>query len=226
MSEIGQNLAKVRLRINDAAHHVKRSPESIKLVAVSKKQPITAISQAYAAGQRSFGENYAQELGSKAKELSALNIEWHMIGNLQRNKAKLVTPAASWIETVDSIQLAKTLNSRSLIPLNILLQINIANEQSKSGINENQALEMAQAISQFPHLKLQGLMCIPPYNSDPEKSRPYFRKLKTLQTELNNKLSNPITELSMGMSHDFEIAIEEGATIVRVGSAIFGQRSQ
>jgi len=209
-----------------AAERSGRSPESIILVAVSKLKPAILIRKAFEAGQRVFGENYAQEMRDKAKELEDLDIDWHFIGHLQKNKAKYVAPAVSLVETVDSVELAEVLDRRATGPLNCLIEINVGGELSKAGTDENNFIEVAKHIESLSNLKLRGLMTIPPYDPDPEKSRPYFRKLRELLCRMNDELepSEPFSELSMGMSHDFEVAIEEGATIVRVGTAIFGER--
>ncbi len=226
MSGIAHNLIDVRKRLIAAAERAKRDPAGIKLVAVSKTKPASLIREAHEAGQRIFGENYAQELAHKAAELADLDIQWHFIGHLQRNKAKLVAPAARCVETVDSLKLAETLNSRAQGPLDVLIEVNIGGEESKAGVAENDIPALARDIARLDRLNLTGLMIIPPYVPDPEASRPYFRKLRQIMTRLNdsNGVGYPLTELSMGMSHDFEAAIEEGATIVRVGTAIFGER--
>ncbi len=231
MTTIADNLKAVRSRISEAAARSGRDPDAIELVAVTKKKPVSMIRKAYEAGHTVFGENYAQEMRDKAAELSDLNIRWHFIGPLQKNKAKYVVPCASMIETVDSIEIAQVLNARlakmeERKTLDCLIEINIGGEASKSGILSKDAAALASEISSIEHLALKGLMIIPPYDPDPEKSRPYFRKLRELLDEINSaaRLPHLMTELSMGMSHDFEVAIEEGATIVRVGTAIFGER--
>lgn len=226
MSTISENLRAVRERISKAAQRSGRDPASIKLVAVSKTKPSSMILEAFEAGQRAFGENYAQELRDKAKELADLAIEWHYIGSLQRNKAKYVAPIAAMMESIDSAELAEALSSRAQRPLPCLIEVNVAGEGSKSGVAPEDALGLAQRIIAMPNLKLRGVMSIPPIVEDPEASRPYFRRLRSVLDELNSALALPVplTELSMGMSNDFEVAIEEGATIVRVGTAVFGGR--
>ncbi len=226
MTTIADNLNAIRERIATAANGAGRDPDAITLVAVSKFQPADAIRTAYAAGQRCFGENYAQHLRDKAAELADLDIAWHFIGHLQKNKAKYVAPVAALMETVDSPELADALAARAERPLSVLIEVNIGDEASKSGVDSEELLPLARHILQTEQLKLQGLMVIPPYDSDPEHSRPFFRRLRAERDRLNDALAldQPLTHLSMGMSHDFAVAIEEGATIVRVGTAIFGER--
>lgn len=226
MSQIAENIQKIRERISSAATASGRNQDDIKLVAVSKIKPAALVREAFVAGQRAFGENYAQELRDKAEELADLGIEWHFIGHLQKNKAKYVAPVAKLVETVDSTELADALNRRAEKPIDCLIEINVGGELSKSGTDEGNFIEVARHIEALPNLNLRGLMTIPPYDMDPEKSRPHFRKLRELLAKMNEELKPdaPYAELSMGMSHDFEVAIEEGATIVRVGTAIFGER--
>lgn len=185
------------------------------------------IREAYNQGLRAFGENYAQELKNKAAELSDLDIEWHFIGHLQRNKAKIVAPLVSWVEGVDSIELADTLSRRAPNIIPCLIEINIGQEATKSGALPDEVLQLARHILGLEKLDLRGLMIIPPYDPDPERSRPYFQRLRQLLDELNQAIKPArLSDLSMGMSHDFEVAIEEGATIIRVGTAILGERNE
>ncbi|MBT3181693.1 MAG: YggS family pyridoxal phosphate-dependent enzyme [Deltaproteobacteria bacterium] len=226
MTDIAKNLREIRKRIKERCDQHGRDSRSVTLVAVSKFKPSSLIREAYEAGQRTFGENYAQELKEKSNDLNELEINWHFIGHLQKNKAKYVAPTVNLVESVDSVELADTLNKRAPAPIDCLIEVNVGGELSKSGTDENNLVDIARHIESLPNLRLRGLMTIPPYNPDPEKSRPYFLKLNHLLMVLNKELS-PATrysELSMGMSHDFEVAIEEGATIVRVGTAIFGER--
>lgn len=226
MDSIADNLQSVKKRIHAAAISAGRDPTAITLVAVSKTKPTSMIREAYEAGQRAFGENYAQEMADKANELADLDIAWHFIGHLQRNKAKLVAPVARYMETVDSLKIAEVLNSRAGTPIDVLIEINIGEEGSKSGVNESEVPSLLQGMSAFDKLEPRGLMIIPPYLPDPEASRLHFKRAREIMARLNadNVVGYPLTELSMGMSHDFEVAIEEGATIVRVGTAIFGER--
>ena len=227
MGNIAENLKNVDERIERAAAKAGRDPAEITLVAVSKTKPASLIREAYEAGHRIFGENYAQELATKAEELADLDINWHFIGHLQRNKARLVAPVASYVETVDSVKIAEALNAKANHPIDILIEINIGNEDSKSGVHEDELPNLFKELKALGNLRARGLMIIPPYIPNPEASRPHFRGLRKIMTRLNeqNIVGSPLTELSMGMSHDFEAAIEEGATIIRVGTAIFGERT-
>ena len=222
---IAERLAAVRARIAEATTRAGRPDGSVRLLAVSKTKSEARIREAYAAGQRDFGENYAQELATKATALADLKgVRWHMIGPLQRNKAKLVVPVAKVVHTVDRVELAEELSKRAAgtgkTP-QVLLEVNVAGEASKAGCTPEGAVGLAALVRGLPHLDLVGLMTIPPDTDDRELARPFFRRLR----ELRDALGGGLSELSMGMSHDFEIAIEEGATIVRVGTAIFGARS-
>ncbi len=229
MSTIAENLAGVRERIEAACRQAGRDPAAVKLVAVCKKKPASMVREAYESGQRCFGENYAQEMRDKAKELSDIDIDWHFIGRLQRNKAKYVAPVASMVETINSVEIALALADRlpeGSPPLPALIEVNIGDEASKSGVPPNGIIPFIKDLLSIPKIALKGLMILPPYEEDPELSRPYFKGLRELLVLVNRELSlpSPLTELSMGMSHDFEIAIAEAATIVRVGTAIFGER--
>lgn len=226
MSKVSENIKIIKNRIDLAAKSSGRDSKTIKLVAVSKTKSSELIRAAFEAGQGIFGENYAQELARKASELSDLNIAWHFIGHLQRNKAKLIAPIVNCIETVDSVKLASEINRRAQRPIKILIEVNIADEKTKSGISSNEIPALLKELEQLENVLPIGLMVIPPYDENPESSRPYFKKLRELMTKLNEQAitKTNLTELSMGMSHDFEVAIEEGATIVRIGTAIFGER--
>jgi hypothetical protein len=222
-STIADRLAAVRARISAACARAGRSAADVALVAVSKTHPPEAVRTAHAAGQRLFGENYAQEMVAKAEALAGTcELFWHFIGHLQRNKATDVVPIARCVETVDSIRLAETLARHAEkrdAPLDVLIQVNIAREPQKSGCAPEELDGLVARIRGLPSLALRGLMTIPPHDDDPERARPYFRALRKLAE------AHGLRELSMGMSHDLEVAIEEGATIVRVGTAIFGSRS-
>lgn len=223
---IRENLSSLNEKIIQTTTRCGRGAADIKLVAVSKTKPASDIKLAFEAGQRVFGENYAQELRDKAKELGDLAIEWHFIGHLQKNKVKHVAPVANFVETIDSIELATAINERAPRKINCLIEVNVGSEGSKSGVAEGEVIKLAEKILLLPNIDLRGLMIIPPFDTDASKSRPYFKKLKQLLAQLNEELkpARPFNELSMGMSHDFEVAIEEGATIIRVGTAIFGGR--
>jgi pyridoxal phosphate enzyme (YggS family) len=226
-TSIADNIKRVQERIARAAARSGRNSGEISLVTVSKLKPAAMIREAYNQGLRAFGENYAQELKNKAAELSDLDIEWHFIGHLQRNKAKIVAPLVSWVEGVDSIELADTLSRRAPNIIPCLIEINIGQEATKSGALPDEVLQLARHILGLEKLDLRGLMIIPPYDPDPERSRPYFQRLRQLLDELNQAIKPArLSDLSMGMSHDFEVAIEEGATIIRVGTAILGERNE
>lgn len=221
-AEIATRLEAVRARIDAACARAGREPGSVALVAVSKTQPAEAVRAAYLAGQRVFGENYVQELAEKSKSLADLaELRWHFIGHLQRNKAKDVAAVARCVETVDSPRLAEALAKRATPgapPLEVMLQVNVGGEAQKSGCAPAELPALIDAVRAQPSLSLRGLMTVPPLGEAPEASRPHFRALRELAGR------HGLRELSMGMSADLEVAIEEGATTVRVGTAIFGSR--
>lgn len=224
---IATRLAAVRERIRRAALAAGRDPESVRLLAVSKTKPVEAIRAAYAAGQRDLGENYAQELADKAAQLADLpGLRWHMIGHLQRNKAKLVTKVASFVHTVDSVRLAEELGKRAAESgrerLTALVEVNVGGEAQKSGCSPEELGPVLDAIERQPGLALAGLMTVPPHTEDPAGARPFFDRLVALRDAHGGVVRLP--ELSMGMTHDLEHAIAAGATWVRVGTAIFGER--
>ncbi len=221
MTTIAARLAEVRARIERACARAGRDPREVTLVAVSKTHPAAAIREAYAAGQRVFGENYVQDLVAKADALRDLpDLELHFIGHLQRNKAKLVRRAARMVETVDSARLADALEKAAGEgTLDVCIQVNVAGEPTKSGCAPLDVPALGAHVRALPSLRLVGLMTVPPANDDPEASRPWFRALAELAGR------EGLRALSMGMSADLEVAVEEGATIVRVGSAIFGERA-
>ena len=220
MSAVADNLAAIRTRIESACRRAGRSPADVSLVAVSKLQPAALVREAYAAGQRDFGENYAQELRDKAAELSDLpDIRWHAIGPLQSNKAKYVAAGAFAFHALDRLEVARELSRRRRdAPLRCFLEINLAAEETKGGVSGADAPRLADAVRALPNLQLVGLMALPPPSPDAESSRPYFRMLRELGARIG------VPELSMGTTFDYEIAVEEGATCVRVGTAIFGER--
>jgi len=235
---IKENLQRVQDRIAQAALKVGRSPEEVTLVAVSKKQSPEKIRMAVDAGASVFGENYVQEAQEKISFLGRTEQSdhdmvffpclWHFIGHLQSNKAKFVVPLFTMIHTVDSLDLARIISQRAGMEgktQQMLIQVNVAEEESKSGTSTEEALELAEKVSELPHISLEGLMTVPPFLDDPDQVRPYFIRLRDLRDHLNQYLPRPLRHLSMGMSNDFEVAIEEGATLVRVGSAIFGPRA-
>lgn len=219
MSTIAERLASVRDAIAAACKKAGRDPSTVRLVAVSKFHPPEAIREAWEAGQRDFGENYAQHLRDKMAALSDLQpIRWHAIGHLQTNKARYVAGKAL-VHTLDRIELAEELVRRAGGPVECLVEVNVADEPQKSGVSPRDLPERLEELRRVEGIVLRGLMCIPPAAEDPEASRPWFRRLRALRDELL-----PGGELSMGMSHDFAVAIEEGATMVRIGTAIFGPR--
>ncbi|MBI5047730.1 MAG: YggS family pyridoxal phosphate-dependent enzyme [Deltaproteobacteria bacterium] len=226
-SLIPKNIAIVRERIEKAARHVGREPREITLVAAIKTVDLKRIQEAVKAGVKAMGENYVQEAKKKIENIrGGKDVRWHFIGHLQKNKAKDAVKLFDMVETVDSIGLAKELNKRAEKKLDVLIQVNLAKEKTKGGVTESEALGLSREIAKLENLSLKGLMTIPPYFEHPEMSRPYFTELRRLAEKIRREnLPNVIMkELSMGMSHDFEIAIEEGATTIRVGTAIFGER--
>lgn len=228
MAEIAANLERIRGKIAQAALKAGRDPESVRLVAVSKTKPAAAIAEAFNCGQLVFGENYVQELVAKEPELSR-EISWHFIGNLQSNKVRQIAGKVDLIHSVDRLSLAREIDRQwGLLGkvCDVLIQVNISREETKGGTSSEELLELVREASQLPHLHVVGLMTMPPFFDDPEGARPYFRKLRELAQELAQAglPGVEMRELSMGMSGDFEAAIEEGATLVRVGSALFGER--
>jgi pyridoxal phosphate enzyme (YggS family) len=227
MNGLAQSIEAVRQRINSACQRAGRDPEEILLVAVTKTVPAERIRQALGHGLTHFGENYVQEAQGKIEALKQGT--WHFIGHLQKNKARLAVNLFSMIETIDSQALAKELDRLALQAgktLEVLIQINEAGEAGKSGLAPGQVPPLLSESKNWKGLRLRGLMTIPPYDPDPEKSRPWYRSLRQWQEKWRRQFPGiELNGLSMGMSHDFETAIEEGATIIRVGTAIFGQRS-
>ena len=223
MSTIAENIAKVGVRIREAAQASQRDCATVGLLAVSKTIPAEAIRQAFAAGTRDFGENYLQEALEKQLELSDLPLTWHFIGPIQSNKTKPIAEHFAWVHSVDRLKIAQRLSDQRpahLPALNICLQVNVSGEASKSGCNPDELPALAQAVTQLPNLRLRGLMTIPEPTDNPNEQRAAFARLRELQQDLNLDLDT----LSMGMSHDLEAAIAEGATWVRIGTALFGAR--
>jgi hypothetical protein len=219
VTSIADNWRAVRARVDAACERANRSPNEVTIVAVSKFHPIRAIREAMAAGARDFGENYAQELAAKQSEVDA---DWHFIGRLQRNKAKLVAGKVALVHAVDSAELAAELGKRAGgHPQAMLIAVNLANEATKGGVTAETAPELAKAIAATPNVTLAGLMTMPPPDVDP---RPVFEQLRELRARIASELGRELPVLSMGMSGDFETAIACGATHVRIGTAIFGER--
>ena len=227
MSAIADNLQAVQARISNAAAAVGRSPESVRLLAVSKTWPLACVLDATDAGQRAFGENYVQEGVDKIAAVSGRNLEWHFIGPLQSNKSRLVAENFDWVHTIDRLKIAERLSAQRPAdrpPLQVCVQVNISDEDSKSGCSLAEAGALCHAIAHLPGLRLRGLMTIPAPEDDPLAQRRPFARLRTLYESLQRD-GLVLDTLSMGMSHDLEAAIAEGATLVRVGTAIFGERT-
>jgi len=227
VESIRENAAHVLSRVAQAAQRSGRKGEKIRLIAVGKTKPAEMIGEAIEAGLSVFGENYVQEAEEKISAYP--QAEWHFIGKLQRNKVKKAVSLFSWIQTVDSLDLLKEISRRAgeagkVLP--VLAEVNLAGEASKAGMEPEALAELVEAAPGFPGISLKGLMAIPPWTEDPEESRPYFIRLRKLLAGCVSRggAGLQMTELSMGMSNDFEAAIEEGATMVRVGTAIFGSR--
>ncbi len=226
MTTISANLQAVLARIGEAARRCGRQPEEISLLAVSKTWPGSYVQEAARAGQKAFGENYVQEGVDKVRETALPDLEWHFIGPLQSNKTRLVAEAFHWVHSVDRLKIAERLSQQRpahLPPLQICLQVNISNEDSKSGVPEEDVASLAQQIAYLPRLKLRGLMTIPAPAPEFAQQRAPFRRLRELYEQLNRH-GFALDTLSMGMSNDIEAAIAEGSTLVRVGTAIFGER--
>lgn len=228
-SSVDLSLQKIKQQILERATGCGRNPSTILLIGVTKKKSIEDIEQAIQNNLNDFGENYAQEFLKKWEALSPLPLQWHFIGSLQQRKVKEIIGKISFIHSVDSFELALEINKRAQdkkLVQKCLLQINFLGETTKSGISKDKTPFLLNQINALKNIEIQGLMTLPPYFENPEKGRPYFRQLHELRDELNaaHIYAQPLTHLSMGMSHDFHIAIEEGATMLRIGTAIFGER--
>jgi pyridoxal phosphate enzyme (YggS family) len=225
MSSIKENLLRVMEKIEEAARKIGRDPNEIKLVAVSKTVEVARIMEAIEAGISILGENYVQEAQKKIEEIGR-PVSWHFIGHLQSNKAKYAIRLFDMIHSLDSVPLAEELNRRTEQVdrvMKVMIEVNLSREATKFGTDEEVVVNLAKRIQNLNHLSLEGLMTMPPYFDSPEMSRPYYIALRALKERMV-KEGVPMKDLSMGMSNDFEIAIEEGATYVRVGTAIFGAR--
>ncbi|BAK48216.1 predicted enzyme with a TIM-barrel fold [Clostridium sp. SY8519] len=226
---VTENLKDIRQRVADACRRAGRNPETVTLIAVSKTKPAEMLQEAYDAGVRDFGENKVQEMMQKEEILPA-DIRWHMIGHLQRNKVKYLMGKTELIHSVDSLRLAEEISRLSVknqICTDILIEVNIAGEESKFGTSRQEAFDLVRAAAQLPGIRIRGLMTVAPYTEHPENNRGYFRKIRELSVDIaaENIDNVHMDFLSMGMTGDFEIAIEEGATHVRVGTGIFGERN-
>jgi pyridoxal phosphate enzyme (YggS family) len=229
LNDLSQNIADVRERIAVAARAAGRDPQDVKLLAVSKTFGAGHVRAAYAAGQRDFGENKVQEALQKIAETTELEIRWHLIGHLQSNKVKKAAPAFAAIHAIDSVDLVRRVDAAAVdggAEPDLFIQVDLAGESTKFGAPEADVPEIARAALECRAARLKGLMLLPPWFDDPEQARPYFRRLRELRERLveDGIDRSHLRELSMGMSHDFEVAIQEGATLVRVGTAIFGKR--
>jgi pyridoxal phosphate enzyme (YggS family) len=230
VANLQENIARVEERIAAACRRSGRRREDVRLVAVSKTHPPEMIRAAFEAGLRNFGENRVQEAKSKRPELADLGATWHLVGHLQSNKARAARELFHWVHSLDSLRLAEKL-AQAATPggarLPVLIEVNLGEETSKGGVRAGDVAALAEQVAPMETLELRGLMVIPPFLENPEDVRPYFRQLRALAGDLERRHLPTVFmhELSMGMSHDFEVAIEEGATIVRVGTAIFGERT-
>ena len=226
---ITENLEQVRKNIDEACRMAGRDPKEVTLIAVSKTKPVSMLKEAYDAGARCFGENKVQEIMDKHPQLPE-DIQWHMIGHLQRNKVKYIVDKVSMIHSVDSLRLAQTIEQEAAkhnVCVPVLLEVNVAQEVSKFGLKMDEVLPLIETIADFPHIKVQGLMTIAPYVENAEDNRDFFRQLKKLSDDIEAKNINNVSMsvLSMGMTGDYQVAVQEGATMVRVGTGIFGERN-
>lgn len=226
MDYVTQNLLKIRRRIEQACISCGRNPAEVELLAVSKKHPATAIRAAFQAGQTTFGENFLQEALSKQAELVDLDIHWHFIGHIQSNKTAEIATCFDWVHSLDRLKVAKKLSANrrpGQADLNVCIQVALAEESGKSGVQPENLADFAGLINELPHLRLRGLMCIPPPSDEPSRQQHWFAKLASLQKKLIRS-GLGLDTLSMGMSIDLEAAIAEGSTLLRLGTAVFGPR--
>ncbi len=218
MNQVGENCRRILDRIRETAIRCNRDPESIRLIAVTKTVSAAHIRQSAEAGIINIGENRLQEALGKREELRHLPLTWHFIGKLQSNKVRKIVENFDWIQSVDRAELCKGLNEYATVPTPVLIEVKLADERSKAGVAPEELAALALQFKQYERLQLRGLFAVPPFSEDPENSRPYFARLRELAESL------ALRELSMGMSNDFEVAIQEGATMLRIGTAIFGAR--
>lgn len=226
---IKENLQEVERRICEACKRSGRDRSEVQLIAVSKTKPVSMIEEAYAEGIRRFGENKPQELRDKYEEMEK-DIKWHMIGHLQRNKVKYIIDKVDMIHSVDSLRLAETIEKEAAkkdLIIKILIEVNVAKEESKFGVMPEKVEELVSHVSQLPHIRICGLMTIAPFVENPEENRIYFNRLRNIAVDIERKKSDNVimSILSMGMTNDYEVAIEEGSTMVRVGTGLFGARN-
>lgn len=226
---VKENLGQVLKNIEQACQKSGRDPKEVTLIAVSKTKPVPMLEEAYCAGSRDFGENKVQEIMDKYPVLPK-DIHWHMIGHLQRNKVKYIVDKVCLIHSVDSLRLAEEISSQAekkQVEVDILVEVNIAQEESKFGVSCEESIQLVEAISKLPHIHIQGLMAIAPFVENPEDNRAYFRQIKKLSVDIMKKNIDNVSmsALSMGMTGDYMVAVEEGSTMVRVGTGIFGERN-
>lgn len=226
---LAENLKVVEAKIEAACKRANRNRDEVTLIAVSKTKPISVLSEVYQEGIRCFGENKVQELTEKYDQLPS-DVKWHLIGHLQRNKVKYIVDKVELIHSVDSLRLAETIEQEAAKKekiVNILIEVNVAEEESKFGVKVDEVISLVEEIAKFPHIRIKGLMTIAPYVENPEENRKVFACLQKLSVDIEEKnIDNVSVEiLSMGMTNDYEVAIEEGATMVRVGTGIFGERN-
>lgn len=226
---IQENLKKVKQNIEESCTAAGRDPQEVTLIAVSKTKPVAMLLEAYESGQRIFGENKVQEILDKYEQMPG-DVQWHMIGHLQRNKVRYIVDKVAMIHSVDSLRLAKTIEEEAAkknITVPVLVEVNVAQEQSKYGFSMEEVLPFLEEISNYSHIQVKGLMTIAPFVENPEENREVFHKLRKLSVDIREKNINNITMsvLSMGMTGDYQVAVQEGATMVRVGTGIFGERN-
>ena len=226
---VAENLAQVQKNINESCSKINRDPNEVTLIAVSKTQPVEMLKEAYDAGARVFGENKVQEIVDKYDQMPS-DVKWHMIGHLQRNKVKYIVDKVAMIHSVDSLRLAETIEkeaAKKAVIVPILIEVNVAQEESKFGLKPEEVLPLIEQIADFSHIRIKGLMTIAPYVDNAEENREIFRELKKLSVDIAAKNINNVTMsvLSMGMTGDYMVAVQEGATMVRVGTGIFGARN-
>ena len=226
---VAENLAQVQKNINESYNKINRDPNEVTLIAVSKTKPVEMLKEAYDAGARVFGENKVQEIVDKYDQMPS-DVKWHMIGHLQRNKVKYIVDKVAMIHSVDSLRLAETIEkeaAKKAVIVPILIEVNVAQEESKFGLKPEEVLPLIEQIADFSHIRIKGLMTIAPYVDNAEENREIFRELKKLSVDIAAKNINNVTMsvLSMGMTGDYMVAVQEGATMVRVGTGIFGARN-
>lgn len=226
---VAENLAQVQKNINESCSKINRDPNEVTLIAVSKTKPVEMLKEAYDAGARVFGENKVQEIVDKYDQMPS-DVKWHMIGHLQRNKVKYIVDKVAMIHSVDSLRLAETIEkeaAKKAVIVPILIEVNVAQEESKFGLKPEEVLPLIEQIADFSHIRIKGLMTIAPYVDNAEENREIFRELKKLSVDIAAKNINNVTMsvLSMGMTGDYMVSVQEGATMVRVGTGIFGARN-